>query len=215
MTREQIAVVLDVSKQFVYEAFKAAQKEHPELKEKTISSNTNQKGKGADYTLDETLLAMSYARDGKGISELEKTFIEESFSMRPKKPKAIGIDGTEEFLKKVSAFPKMRCCSTCSFCTRMSMRNSKPVMKPYCNFWSRFLHRIKANPYKDFCKQWEYSDRPPLVFYKAGSPANVDIHGNVKNEVLGYDVSNFGKSDGKGITLVTDIGISGQELPCS
>lgn len=207
MTREQIANTLEVSGQFVYEAFKAAQKAHPELKETTDASNTNHKGMGADYTLEEVLLAMSYARDGKGISGIEKMFLEENFSMRSKKPVAVGIDGTEEFLRKVSAFPKMRCCSTCSFCTKMSMRNMKPVKKPYCNFWSRFLHRIKANPYKDCCKQWEYSNKPPLIFYKAGSPANVDIHGNVRNEVLGYDVSNFGSSKSKEIMLVTDIGI--------
>jgi len=212
MTRQQIAESLDLHINYVNSAFEAAIKEHPELDLYDPSIN-NRKGMGADYTLEQVMLAMSYLRDGKGLSELEKIMLEEDFTMRePEKVKAIGIEGTEEFLKKVANYPKKKCCSTCAFCTKAAMRNRKPVMKPYCNFWKRFLHRMKTDkgtmpsPYNEWCNQWEYSGKEPLIFYTADSPANLDIYGNVRNEVMGFDVSVFGK-DSKEVKLVTDVGM--------
>lgn len=218
MTREQIAECLNRSGQWVFEAFQAAQKKHPELKETTERTADPQHGESADYTLDEVLLALSYARDGKGISEIEREFIKDSFTMRPpKKLKALGIDGTEEFLYKIRDFPKKKCCSTCAFCTKMSMRNRKPVLRPYCNLYQRFLHRMNANPYKDWCAQWKYSGKEPLVFYRAGSPGNIDLDGNEDRKIMGIDASEFNKNDKAEKTertaLVTDIGIDPRDLP--
>lgn len=211
MTRQQIAESLGLHINYIHSAFESAIKEHPELSLYSPSEN-NQKGKGADYTLEQVLLALSYLRDGKGISEIERIMIEEDFSMRPpEKVRAIGIKGTEEFLRKVANYPKKKCCSTCSFCTKSTMRNRKPVLKPYCNLWKRFLHRLNADPYNDWCNQWEFSDKEPLVFYTAESPTNVDIYGNVRNEVMGFDVSAFGKKPSGEVRLVTDVGFG--ELP--
>lgn len=208
MTRQQISETLDLHINYINSAFESAIKEHPEL-DIHDSSLHNQKGKGADYTLEQVLLALSYFRDGKGISELERIMIEEDFSMRPpEKARAIGIKGTEDFLKKVANFPKKKCCSTCSFCTKSTMRNRKPVLKPFCKFWERFLHRLNADPYNDYCRQWEYSGKEPLIFYTAESPTNLDIYGNVKNEVMGFDISEFGKKSDGEVRLVTDIGLS-------
>lgn len=208
MTRQQISETLSLHINYINSAFESAIKEHPELNIHDHSLH-NQKGKGADYTLEQVLLALSYLRDGKGISELEKIMIEEDFSMRPpEKAKAIGIKGTEDFLKKVTNFPKKKCCSTCSFCTKSTMRNRKPVLKPFCKFWERFLHRLNADPYNDYCRQWEYSGKEPLIFYTAESPANLDIYGNVKNEVMGFDISEFGKKSDGEVRLVTDVGLS-------
>lgn len=206
MTRQQIAEVLGVHINRIHAAFENAIKEHNEL-DLYDSKKNNQKGYGTDYTLEEVLLAMSYYRDGTGLSELEKAMITDDFSMRPKeKAKAIGIKGTEEFLERVKRYPKLHCCSTCAYCTKSAMRNRKPVMKPYCKLWERFLHRINANPYKDYCKQWEYSGKEPLIFYTADSPINLDIYGNTRNEVMGFDKSAFSsKADGT-VRLVTDIG---------
>jgi hypothetical protein len=207
VTRQQISETLGVHINRIHAAFEAAIKEHPEL-DLYDSKKYNQKGFGIDYTLEEIFLAMSYYHEGKGLSELEKAMITDEFSMRPKeKVKAIGIDGTEEFLERVKRYPKLHCCATCAYCTKSSMRNKKPTMKPYCKLWERFLHRINADPYRDYCKQWEYSGKEPLIFYTADSPSNVDIYGNVKNEVMGFDVSNFGKSDSKEVRLVTEIGL--------
>ena len=212
MTRHQIAESLDLHINYVNLAFETAIKEHPELDIYDCTKN-NKKGNGADYTLEQILLAMSYLRDGKGLTELERIILEEDFSMRPvEKVKAKGIEGTEEFLQKVANYPKKKCCSTCAYCTKAAMRNRKPVMKPFCNFWSRFLHRMKNNkgmtpsPYNDWCNQWEYSGKEPLIFYTHDSPVNLDIYGNVKNEVMGYDVSKFSKDNKEG-ALVTDVGI--------
>ena len=208
MTRQQISETLSLHINYINSAFESAIKEHPELNIHDCSLH-NQKGKGADYTLEQVLLALSYLRDGKGISELEKIMIKEDFSMRPpEKAKAIGIKGTEDFLKKVANFPKKKCCSTCSFCTKSTMRNRKPVLKPFCKFWERFLHRLNADPYNDYCRQWEYSGKEPLIFYTAESPANLDIYGNVKNEVMGFDISEFGKKSDGEVRLVTDEGLS-------
>ena len=192
---------------YINSAFEAAIKVHPELD--LYNPANNKKGFGFDYTLEQVLLAMSYLREGKGLSQIETITITEDFTMRPpEKVKAKGIEGTEEFLKKVANYPKKKCCSTCSFCTKSTMRNRKPVLKPFCKLYNRFLHRINANPYKDYCSSWEYSNKEPLIFYTAYSPSNIDIHGNIKNEVMGFDVSNFGKSDSKEVKLVTDIGFS-------
>ncbi len=211
MTRQQIADTLDCHINYIHSAFEAAIKEHKELNLYTPSNN--QKGMGIDYTLEQVFLALSYLRDGKGLTDLEKLMIEEDFSMRQKEEvKAIGIDGTEEFLKKVKNYPKLRCCSTCAYCAKSTMRNKKPTQKPYCKFWERFLHRLNANPYKDYCRQWEYSYKKPLVFYKTNSPTNVDIYGNQRNEVMGFDVSCFGKKSDGETRLVTDIGISNRPL---
>ena len=207
MTRQQIADSLDLHINYINSAFESALKEHPELDIHDCSKH-NRKGMGADYTLEQILLAMSYLRDGKGISGIERIMLEEDFTMRPpEKAKAIGIKGTEEFLRKIKNFPKKKCCSTCAYCTKSTMRNRKPVMKPYCNLWERFLHRLNADPYNDYCRQWEYSNKKPLVFYTHNSPTNVDIYGNTKNEVLGFDVSQFGKDSGKEVKLVTDVGL--------
>ena len=212
MTRQQIAESLDLHINYVNSAFEAAIKEHPELDIYNNAKN-NKKGMGADYTLEQVMTAMSYIRDGKGLTEIEKILLEEDFTMRePEKAKAIGIDGTEEFLKKVANYPKKKCCSTCAYCTKAAMRNRKPVMRPFCNFWSRFLHRMKndkgmtPSPYNDWCNQWEYSNKEPLIFYTHDSPINLDIYGNVKNEIMGYDISKFSK-DNKEIKLVTDVGL--------
>lgn len=206
MTRQQVSETLGVHINRVHKAFEDAIKEHPELDLYKPKKN-NQKDGGVDYTLEQVLLAMSFYRDGKGASELERAMITDDFSMRPvEKIKAIGIEGTEEFLERVKRYPKLHCCSTCAYCTKSAMRNRKPVMKPYCKLWERFLHRLNANPYKDHCKQWEYSGKEPLIFYTANSPTNVDIYGNTRNEVMGFDTSNFSSdADGTG-KLVTDVG---------
>ena len=207
MTRQQIAESLDLHINYINSAFEAAIKEHPELDIYDCAKN-NKKGMGADYTLEQVLLAMSYLRDGRGISEIERIMLTEDFTMRPpEKVKAIGIKGTEEFLRKIKNYPKKKCCSTCSFCTKSTMRNRKPVLKPYCLLWERFLHRLNADPYNDYCRQWEYSGKEPLIFYTHDSPTNVDIYGNVKNEVMGFDVSEFGKKSDGEIRLVTDVGL--------
>ncbi len=207
MTRQQVAESLDLHINYINSAFEAAIKEHPELNTYDCAKN-NRKGMGADYSLEQVLLAMSYLREGRGISEIEKIILSEDFSMRPpEKVKAIGIKGTEEFLRKIKNFPKKKCCSTCAYCTKSTMRNRKPVMKPYCNLWERFLHRLNADPYNDHCKQWEYSNKAPLIFYTHDSPINVDIHGNVKNEVLGFDVNEFGRGTSSEVRLVTDVGL--------
>lgn len=204
MTRKQIAESLGIHIQIVHDAFERCCKVHPEIKEKAGAYSRN---KAAEYTIDEILLAMSFARDGKGISRIEQFLLREDFKkIKPETP-ALGIDGTEEFLRKVRNFPKKKCCSTCAYCVKAFARNRKPVAKPYCKIWSRFLNRINVNPYKDWCKQWEYSGTEPLVFFKAEEPANLDMNGNVKNEVMGFDISNFhSHSDGE-IRLVNEIGI--------
>ena len=212
MTRQQIATTLGVHINYIHTAFEVAIKEHPEL-DLYDHAKYNQKGFGIDYTLEEVLLGMSYYRDGKGLSELEKAMIIDDFTMRPvEKAKAIGIKGTEEFLERVKRYPKLHCCATCSFCTKSAMRNRKPVMKPYCKLWERFLHRINADPYKDYCKQWEYSGKKPLIFYTADSPTNLDIYGNTRNEVMGFDVSNFKSNSDVPGQLVTDIGLNEEVL---
>ena len=212
MTRQQIAESLDLHINYIHEAFESAIKEHPEL-DVYDASEHNKKDCGVDYTLEQVMLALSYLRDGNGLSEVEKILIEEDFSMRPpEKAKAKGIEGTEEFLKKVANFPKKKCCSTCAYCTKSSMRNRKPTMKPYCNLWERFLHRLKndkgktTDPYNDYCNQWEYSGKEPLIFYTHDSPTNLDIYGNTKNTVLGFDMSCFGKKAKEDVKLVTDVG---------
>lgn len=207
MTRAQIAESLDLHINYVSSAFEAAIKEHPELD--LYDPSNNKKGMGVDYTLEQVYLALSYLRDGKGISEIEKNLLTEDFKMRePEKLKAKGIRGSEEFIEKIKKYPKLRCCSTCAYCTKSTMRNRKPVPKPFCNLYERFLHRIKADPYKDHCNHWVYSGKEPLIFYEHNSPTNVDIYGNVKNEILGYDLKCFGKENTDEAKLVIDIGFT-------
>lgn len=206
MTRKQVAELLGIHIQIVHEAFESCGKSHSEIKEKSALYNGH---KSVDFTIEEVLLAMSYARQGKGISELEKCILKDEFSTyeSEKCQKSFGIDGTQDFLRIIKAFPKKKCCSTCSFCVKAYMRNKKPIAKPYCNLWDRFLNKINANPYKDWCVQWEYSNREPLIFFSSEEPCNLDFNGNVKNEVMGFDISNFhSKSDGEA-KLVNEIGV--------
>lgn len=206
MTRKQIAEVLGIHIQIVHDAFEQCGKSHPEIKEKSASYNGH---KAVDFSIEEILLAMSYARCGKGISNLQECILKDEFQRyRPKETtKDFGIKGTQDFLEKVKNFPKKKCCSTCTYCVKAYMRNRKPVAKPFCNLWNRFLNKINVNPYKDWCVQWEYSDQEPLVFFTSEEPCNLDSNGNIKNEVMGFDISNFhSKSDGE-IRLVNEIGI--------
>lgn len=207
MTRKQIADVLDEHIEKINKAFTDAMKEYPELNidDKTFNRTL---GLGRDYTLEQVLLAMSYYKDGKGMTSFEKSMIEDEFSMRPAPvAKAKGIPGTEEFLERLKNRKKLKCCATCAYCIKSSVRNNKPTLKPYCNLWDKFLHIIKADPYKDHCRSWEYSNKEPLIFYTADSPTNVDIYGNVRNEVMGYDVGNFKKESESKVRLVTDVGL--------
>lgn len=207
MTRQQIADAIKKDIAAINRAFTDARKEHPELDidDKTFNPSL---GKGKDYTLEQVLLAMSYFRDGKGMTELEKIMIEDEFTMRPiQLAKAKGIPGTEEFLERLKNRKKLKCCATCIYCLKSAVRNNKPTLRPYCNLWDKFLHIIKVDPYKDHCRSWEYSNKEPLIFYTADSPTNVDIYGNIKNEVMGYDVSNFKKESESKVRLVTDIGL--------
>lgn len=205
MTCLQIAKALNLHVNNIYDAFKAAVKEHPELENPNKAKNSPI---GTDYTLEQVLLAMSYLRDGNGISEIEKIMLTEDFTMRPPpKAKAKGIKGTEDFIEKIKTNPKKKCCATCSYCTKSTIRNRKPVLRPYCNLWERFIIRLKADPYNDHCRLWEYSGQEPLIFYTHDSPTNVDIYGNVKNEILGFDVSKFGKESKGEVSLITDIGV--------
>lgn len=202
MTRSQIAEAIGMSANSINNAFTLAIKEHPEL---NMSGLVN-----IDYSLDQVLLAMKYLHNGKGASQLEKVLIEESFTMKqPEKAVAIGVPGTEEFLEKIKKRPKTKCCSTCSFCVRSWVKNQKPVAKAFCTLWDRFIFSMKGDPYNDHCVSWEYSNKAPLIFYTADSPNNVDIYGNINNEVMGYDIKEFGKKS-KG--LVTDVGLNLDEL---
>ena len=203
MTRQQISISTGIRIEYINSAFQESYKQNPELK----------KEKDADYTLEEIYFAMQYLRNGKGMTELEKAFLEEDFTMREPEPaKAIGIDGTEEFVRKVKNFPKKKCCATCAYCTKSTVRNNKPILFPYCLYRERYIHLMNRknggkgiDVYNDYCFAWEYSNKEPLIFYKADSPTNLDIYGNVKNEVMGFDVSSFGK---KSEGLVTDIGMT-------
>ena len=206
MTRKQIAESLGFDILYINITFEKAMKEHPEL---IIEDETmNRKlGIGIDYTLEQVLLGMSYIRNGKGLTELEKIQLEEDFTMRTNEVKAIGIPGTEEFLEHLKNRKKLKCCATCSYCIKSTIRSKTFTLKPFCNLWERFLHVMKADPYKDHCRQWEYSGKEPLIFYTRESPSNLDIYGNVKNEVMGFDVSNFKKESNSKTRLVTDIGV--------
>lgn len=201
MTRVQAAEVLGIRKEYVQKAFEAACKEDSTLDRKN-----------ADYTLDEMLFALQFLRTGKGLTEVEKIILEEDFFMNTTPAKAIGIDGTEEFLEKVKYRPKTKCCATCTYCIKSTVRNNKPTLFPYCNFFERYLHLLnskkgkRVDVYKDHCKAWKYSEQEPLIFYKADSPKNLDIYGNEINEVMGYDVSCFTKST-KSTGLITDVGM--------
>jgi hypothetical protein len=202
MTRNQLAEATDIRIEYINLAFKEAYKERPELK----------KEKDADYTLEEIYFAMQYLRNGKGMTELEKVMLEEGFTMREPEPaKAIGIKGTEEFVRKVKNYPKKKCCATCAYCTKSTVKNNKPILFPYCLYYERYIHlmnrrqKYRVDVYNDYCYAWKFSEKEPLIFYKSESPSNLDIYGNVKNEVMGFDVSSFGK---KSEGLVTDIGMT-------
>ena len=206
MTRNELAESTGIHIEQINSAFQEAYNERPELK----------KEKDADYTLEEIYFAMQYLRNGKGMTELEKAFLEEDFTMREPEPaKAIGIDGTEEFIEKLKHNHKKKCCATCAYCTKSTVRNNKPILFPYCLYYERYIHLMnrrqkhRVDVYNDYCYAWEYSEREPLIFYKAESPSNMDIYGNVKNEVMGFDVSSFGK---KSEGLVTDIGMTVPEI---
>jgi len=203
MTRHQVAESTGIHIDQINSAFQEAYNEYPELK----------KEKDADYTLEEIMSAMTYLRNGNGMSELEKVFLEEDFVMRePEQAKAIGIDGTEEFIEKLKHNHKKKCCATCAYCTKSTVKNNKPILFPYCLYYERYIHLMNkrhggkgVDVYNDYCYAWEYSNKEPLIFYKAESPTNMDIYGNVKNEVMGYDVKGFGKKSESG--LITDIGM--------
>lgn len=209
MTRSQVAKSLGVDKTYVDEAYQLAYEEHPELK----------KERDADYTLEEIILALSYLRHGKGLTILEKTLLEEDFTMKKAEPaKAIGIDGTEEFLNKLKHNHKKKCCATCAYCTKSTVKNNKPILFPYCLYYERYIHLMNkrnggkgVDVYNDYCYAWEYSNKEPLIFYKPNSPANLDIYGNEINEVMGFDISCFGKQTDE-VSLVTDIGINIPEI---
>lgn len=207
MTKQQIAEALNMGLNTVNIIFETAFIDHPDLRIYNRQIN-NRKGYAIDYTYEQVLTAMAYAHSGKGLTPLEKILLEEEFSMRkPEEAKAIGIDGTDEFLDEIEIKPKKKCCSTCVYCTKSTIRNRRTTLRPYCNLYQKLLKTFGANPYNDYCRQWKYSEKPPLIFYKDDSSSNVDIYGNVKNTVMGIDVKNFkSKSDKKG-RLVTDAGI--------
>ena len=206
MTKPEIERLLNLSVSTVNQLFIDAGRENGAIKYKLDHTSGSFI---ADFTLDEVIYAMSLRK--RSDNEVERFIIKEGFIDHGNKPVPKGkvpslepIDGTEEFLKAVSRYPKKRCCATCSFVTSKTKKNSKPVYKPYCKLYGRFLFRMKANPYKSWCDSWEYSGKKAMVWYKSGRPDD--------GKLLGYDRSVFKSVDRSDGRLVNEVGISGSLL---
>ena len=144
MTRQQIADAIKKDIAAINRAFTDARKEHPELDidDKTFNPSL---GKGKDYTLEQVLLAMSYFRDGKGMTELEKIMIEDEFTMRPiQLAKAKGIPGTEEFLERLKNRKKLKCCATCIYCLEDLMEKRAEIYAQIEYLLNKGLQRYRV-----------------------------------------------------------------------
>ena len=203
MTKPELEKLLGVVRNTINPLFIQASEHNSSIKFKLSHVS---KSYIADFTLTEIMEAMSFYRNGKGLSDIEKMQIEEGFIDHGNSPvykgkdkRIIPYEGTKEFIRAVKIYPRKRCCSTCAFCKRKMKSGSRPVWKPFCNLYSKFLFRMNANPYKSYCDSWEYSGLEPMIWYKNGMPDN--------GTFLGYDNRLFNNKHAKGNHLVDEEGL--------
>ena len=78
--------------------------------------------------------------------------------MYRKKQENRTINGTDKFLSDIKIHPNKKCCATCIYASGKAMRKARPFLKPYCSKFGKFIHKIPANPYDDYCVNWEKSE---------------------------------------------------------
>lgn len=193
MTIKEIAKVLGYSYRAINYAFSDAEagntKEAESLRGRKEKST---KIKVADYTLEESLYALTYMPT---FTNMQKVLLIENFIHRDKpfvdtRVKRVTLNkSARQFIglyKLSNGAPKV--CSTCAYLKARKIRKIGSHYSPYCNLYNVFLN--KAKPYRDIyrdrCECYEKSEKEPLIFNKQGI-VDLDIDENVKPTILGYD----------------------------
>lgn len=170
MTKKDIVELTGLHRSDVNKAFVAASKVMTSIKAKTAKCRRKGSVGQANFNMEEILLACSYLRRGKGLTELELALLKEMY-VPPKSDVALThpwqgyIKGTGEFVNTLN--DRTRCCAVCEFCMARKMRGA---YKPFCNLYGMNLTRGGKSPYKTRCLSFSRSNTI-LLFRNSGPPA--------------------------------------------
>lgn len=169
MTRKELASVLGLKPVSFQSAINKAKSEMPEMSKKINynpfeeTSFTKEEIECICRNIDPPLNDMQIAIILDNYIEHECTHISRVSPW---------IDGTEEFEERSRKDSHVKACANCSYCTGKSRKGVCSKLFPYCNFYKRFIARIKvpvrhknwqgivvektrpADIFKDVCESW-------------------------------------------------------------
>lgn len=167
-----------------------------------------------DYTLEETLLALSHFKEANPfygkyaptpamIQLLKENFIHRD---KPYKLKEKKIKLTNDQHNFITKYIRYHFFSACVCCTFIEARNMNRIgnPSPYCTFYNCFLNKVKPkrNIYADYCETF-YRRKKPLIFTSEGVKTLDDIlKKKVNNDMLGIPQSVFKSKRKRGEPIV-------------
>lgn len=146
----------------------------------------------ADFSKEE---ALEIAKNC-GANNLKLIYIEENCK-DALMPDGYKKSGTNEFLEKWKENHKIKCCNTCiSLIGKKTSNSSIPI--PYCTLYGRYLKRMSAKVYEDYCSSWVYNNsEKPKIWLKPNAPNNLNQYGEVGfvNGISNKDFKNRKETD--------------------
>ena len=159
VTKKEIAYILGYNEVPVHEFFIAAGKSGTpmgnQIKEK---SKHYSKMKAVNFTLEETLYAMSF---NPVWNPAMKQFLIENFVDRPtdvydrtnavKYVNQSAINFLSAYERKIDT----PCCNTCRYCSAQQPNKAGTRLHPYCNFYDKFVAKMGKNVYRHSCRTYD------------------------------------------------------------
>lgn len=185
------------------------------IKQKKGHYNKNME---VDYTLEETLLALSHYKEANPrfakfaptpamIQLLKENFIHRD---KPYKLKEKKIKLTQDQQVFIYLYNTRHYYSVCVCCAFLDARNMNRIgnPSPYCTLYECFLNKIqpRRNIYQDCCSSFRRS-QTPLTFTSEGVKTIDELNGKkINSDMLGIPQSSFKskRKRGEPITILKD-----------
>lgn len=163
MTLNEIAKALKMNRASLTKYFSKAAEQNSlisaNIKLKLASSRKNAM---SDYSLDETLFALSFMPT---FTKSLKLYLKEHFILRASntvymKQKPLLCKDAEKLLENT----KIPCCSNCIYISPRQINSPASRYSPFCTFFSAFLNKAlpKRNIYKDYCPAFSMASKPTI-----------------------------------------------------
>lgn len=169
VTKKEIAILFRYTEYYINQFFEAAAKEQTPLSESIRrKSKGASKMKAANYTLEESLYAMTFCRVwNPAMAEyLKENFIdrEGDYLDRTGIITYVNQDAVEFCKEYIEYYHKIKCCNTCTYCVSQQPNMAGTRDRPFCDFYGKFITKMGMNVYKDHCKTYALRKTPPRLW---------------------------------------------------